>query len=67
MSRTKKPSETDLATSGDIIPLGNEAKKLVRKHGLAKRDAAEEFYKLALTCRNMKPAPSGDQVMTLKA
>jgi hypothetical protein len=35
-------------TSGDIIPLGDEAKKLVRKHNLERSDAAEEFYKLAL-------------------
>jgi|SRR5581483_558758 len=37
-------------TSGDIIPLGDEAKKLVRKHGLESNNAAEEFYKLALEC-----------------
>lgn len=35
-------------TSGDIIPLGDTAKKLARKYGLDSGHAAEEFYKLAL-------------------
>ena len=39
-----------MVTSGNIIPLGDSAKKLTRTHGLDKGHAAEEFYKLALEC-----------------
>ena len=39
-----------MVTSGDIIPLGDHAKKLMRLHHLDKGRAAEEFYKLALDC-----------------
>lgn len=35
-------------TSGDCKPLVDAAKKLTRAHSLDPRDAAEEFYKLAL-------------------
>jgi hypothetical protein len=37
-------------TSGDIIPLGDCAKRLMRAHGLDSGKAAEEFYKLAFEC-----------------
>ena len=37
-----------MVTSGDIIPLGDTAKRLTRDHHLDKHAAAEEFYKLAL-------------------
>lgn len=37
-----------MVTSGDIIPLGDTAKRLTRDYNLDKHEAAEEFYKLAL-------------------
>ena len=40
-----------MVTSGDIIPLGDTAKRLTRDHHLDKDHAAEEFYKLALEHR----------------
>jgi hypothetical protein len=44
----KAVKDCGMVTSGDIIPLGDTAKKLTRKYGLANNEAAEEFYKLAL-------------------
>lgn len=35
-------------TSGDLIPMGDLARRLTRKHGLEKHHAAEEIFKLAL-------------------
>lgn len=37
-------------TSGDIVPLGDFARKQTRLHGLDSGSAAEEFFKLALDC-----------------
>lgn len=37
-------------TSGDILPLGESARRLTRTHRLDAKAAAEEFYKLALEC-----------------
>ena len=37
-------------TSGDVVPLGKFARQLARRHRLDGREAAEEFYKLALDC-----------------
>jgi hypothetical protein len=39
-----------MVTSGDIIPLGNRARKEARGAALDNGSAAEEFYKLALEC-----------------
>ena len=35
-------------TSGDIVPIGKLARRLVRERGLEKHHAAEEFFKLGL-------------------
>jgi hypothetical protein len=43
--------ECGMVTSGDIIPLGDPAKRLTRDYRVDKHDAAEEFYKLALEHR----------------
>jgi hypothetical protein len=40
--------ECGMVTSGDIIPLGDTAKRMTRDYCLNKHGAAEEFYKLAL-------------------
>lgn len=37
-------------TSGDLLPLGRHAKQLAKHHGLDKKIAREEFFKLALEC-----------------
>jgi len=37
-------------TSGDVVPLGKFARAQARRHRLGGREAAEEFYKLALDC-----------------
>lgn len=37
-------------SGSDAAELGQFAKKLLREHGLASQNAAEEFYKLALDC-----------------
>ncbi len=46
----EKVKACGMVTSGDIIPLGDYAKKQTRIHALDKSSAAEEFYKLALEC-----------------
>ena len=46
----QKVMDCGMVTSGDIVPLGDEAKRLTRAHGLEPAQAAEEFYKLALEC-----------------
>ena len=38
----------DWVTSGDIVPIGECARSLTRKHNLNRKDAAEEFFKLSL-------------------
>lgn len=38
-------------TSGDVTPLGRFARSLTRSAGLERRDAADEFFKLALELR----------------
>jgi hypothetical protein len=45
-----KVASCGMVTSGDIIPLGDLAKRLMQTHGLQSGKAAEEFYKLALEC-----------------
>jgi hypothetical protein len=35
-------------TSGDVTPLAKAARQLARDVGLDRKDAAEEFFKLAL-------------------
>lgn len=42
--------ECGMVTSGDIIPLGDTAKRLTRTQNLERGQAAEDFYKLALEC-----------------
>lgn len=37
-----------MVTSGDVIPLGKTARKLIRDYGLERHHAADEFHKLAL-------------------
>jgi hypothetical protein len=44
----KEVKACGMVTSGDIIPLGNHAKKLMRSYQLDRGPTAEEFYKLAL-------------------
>jgi len=44
----KEVKACGMVTSGDIIPLGDHAKKLTRSHQLDRNRAPEEFYKLAL-------------------
>ena len=44
----KKVGNPDWITSGDIIPIGECARDLARRHNLEKRHASEEFYKLCL-------------------
>lgn len=45
-----KVTECGNVTSGDIAPLGEYAKRQTRSHRLNPKEAAEEFYKLALDC-----------------
>lgn len=44
----QKVEACDMVTSGDVIPLGQLARQLVRNHGLEREKAAEDFFKLAL-------------------
>lgn len=37
-----------MITSGDIVPLGKQARQLAREFGLEKHAASDEFFKLAL-------------------
>jgi len=37
-------------TSGDLVPLGKLARKLVRDHGLGAAEARDEVFRLALDC-----------------
>ena len=40
--------DPDEVTSGDVLPLGEVARKCVKRHGWEPRDAAEQFFLLAL-------------------
>lgn len=44
----KKVGNPNWLTSGDILPIGKFARKLVRQHDLDRRRAPEEFFKLCL-------------------
>jgi hypothetical protein len=46
----QKVKACGMVTSGDIVPLGDHAKKQTREYSLDKHKASEEFYKLALEC-----------------
>lgn len=46
----QRVSACGLVRSGDIIPLGDFARRQVRQNRLDVNSAAEEFYKLALEC-----------------
>jgi hypothetical protein len=65
----KAVKECGMVTSGDIIPLGNTAKKLFRASGLDRSAAAEEFYKLALEhgLQESEARSIRDSVMKVKA
>lgn len=43
-----KVGNPEWVTSSDIVPIGTFARNLTRNHGLNKRDAPEEFFKLCL-------------------